>query len=447
MRYNNKARTHNNYRGDKMLIRYSFGNFRSFRDEAEVCMKATSQTTLNQNLIRISGERLLPSIVIYGANASGKSNIILSLKILRKIIVCGSISVPDVDLNDLELCPFIHDSKNRPISFEIEFINNSKHCIYKLDIQVDKGKKGNRTILNEEFYIKRSRKTQLIYRRNKNRIDISTERSALKHMESDAEFIESITKKLTSNMDNSVPFLTSGFKNIINNDLANCVISFFSEKLIIIDNFTMTASNVQLKSNQIIKKDFTMWNRILDGFVKGADFGPQHMIFKPDVDDNDEHTADMQLFSVYHIGSQNMLIPAQLMESGGTLKLIDFALLFQSFFPSGCVFLMDEFDASLHPEIIKGILALFHDPEFNAEGSQLIFTTHNPIYLNNKIFRRDQISFVEKDRTNFRSSLYTLADFGSTDVRNDENYLINYFKGKYASLPYIDFSSMFREEE
>ena len=108
---------------------------------------------------------------------------------------------------------------------------------------------------------------------------------------------------------------------------------------------------------------------------------------------------------------------------------------------------MDEFDASLHPEIVKGIIALFHDSDFNTEGSQLIFTTHNPIYLNNKIFRRDQIAFVEKDRINFQSSVYTLADFGSTDVRNDENYLINYFKGKYSSLPYIDFSSLFKGDD
>lgn len=428
-----------------MLIRYSFKNFRSFHDEAEISMKATSQTTLNENIICINSERLLPSMVIYGANASGKSNIIMSMKILKKIIICGSLSSQDVDLDDLELCPFIHNDKNDPISFEVEFINENKYCIYKLEIEVEKCRRRNRTILNEEFYIKSSKKEHLIYKRNKNHIDISTDRFALKQMETDAKFINDITEKLSRNMDASVPFLTSGFKNIISNDLANCVISFFSEKLITIDNFTITTSSVQLKSNQTIEKNFTAWNQILDGFVKGADFGPQQMIFKSDVDDNDEHTANMQLFSVYNFGTQNIFIPAQLMESSGTLKLIDFALLFQSFFPKGCTFFMDEFDASLHPEIVKGIIALFHDSAVNTEGSQLIFTTHNPIYLNNKIFRRDQIAFVEKNRVNFQSSIYTLADFGSTDVRNDENYLINYFKGKYSSLPYIDFSSLFRE--
>lgn len=67
----------------------------------------------------------------------------------------------------------------------------------------------------------------------------------------------------------------------------------------------------------------------------------------------------------------------------------------------------------------------------------------NPIYLSNKIFRRDQIKFVEKDKDTFESTIYSLADFGSTDVWNDQNYLLNYFKGKYGTLPYIDFSRLF----
>ncbi|MBP3040997.1 ATP-binding protein [Bacillaceae bacterium Marseille-Q3522] len=107
------------------------------------------------------------------------------------------------------------------------------------------------------------------------------------------------------------------------------------------------------------------------------------------------------------------------------------------------MFVLDEFDAAIHPELIKGIIALFNDQSVNKNGAQLIFTTHNPIYLNNKIFRRDQIKFVEKDKDTFESTIYSLADFGSIDVRNDQNYMLNYFKGKYGTLPYIDFSKLF----
>jgi AAA15 family ATPase/GTPase len=154
----------------------------------------------------------------------------------------------------------------------------------------------------------------------------------------------------------------------------------------------------------------------------------------------------MRLVSIYKSGKRDVIVPAELMESRGTLKLLDFAIPFENLFFKGGIFVLDEFDAAIHPELIKGIIALFNDQSANKKGAQLIFTSHNPIYLSNKIFRRDQIKFVEKDKDTFESTIYSLADFGSTDVRNDQNYLLNYFKGKYGTLPYIDFSKLFAEE-
>jgi AAA15 family ATPase/GTPase len=153
----------------------------------------------------------------------------------------------------------------------------------------------------------------------------------------------------------------------------------------------------------------------------------------------------MELVSIYKYHDENIVIPAELMESRGTLKLVDFAIPFERLFKSDGVFILDEFDAAIHPELIKGILALFNDSDLNKAGAQLIFTTHNPIYLNNKIFRRDQIRFVEKDTDSYESVIYSLADFGAEEVRNDHNYLINYFKGNYGALPFIDFSKLLNQ--
>jgi len=198
-------------------------------------------------------------------------------------------------------------------------------------------------------------------------------------------------------------------------------------------------------TEEIPDKDFLAWNETIDVFVKSADFGPQRILFKSQKSD-DQHSGDIQLVSIYKVGKHNVIIPAELMESRGTLKLLDFAIPFEGLFMEGGVFVLDEFDAAIHPELVKGIIALFNDQSINKKGAQLIFTTHNPIYLSNKIFRRDQIIFVEKDKDTFESTIYSLADFGSADVRNDQNYLINYFKGKYSSLPYIDFSKLFTKK-
>ena len=170
-------------------------------------------------------------------------------------------------------------------------------------------------------------------------------------------------------------------------------------------------------------------------------------LLKPLIVDPKRCVTELHLYSSYTIdNNRQILIPANLMESRGTLKMIDFAMLFQEIFEDGGILVMDEFDNALHPEIVKGIISLFSDQDLNKNGAQLIFTTHNPIYLNNKIFRRDQIIFIEKDPQSYHSVLYTLADFGSEEVRNDENYLINYFKGKYSSMPYIDFSVFLKKE-
>ncbi|MBQ9993551.1 MAG: ATP-binding protein, partial [Clostridia bacterium] len=92
-----------------MLINYSFCNFRSFKDYANLSMKASRQTTFNENLIRKFDERILPSAVIYGANASGKSNILSSLFVFKNIVLAGSISNSSQELSNLELYPFAHN--------------------------------------------------------------------------------------------------------------------------------------------------------------------------------------------------------------------------------------------------------------------------------------------------------------------------------------------------
>lgn len=187
-----------------MLVRYSFKNFRSFCDTAEMSMIANSQTTLNSNLIRLNQKRFLSSAVIYGANASGKSNVILSLNVLRNIIVNGSISSSNDILNNMELYPFIYTNENKPISFEIEFINNNTHCLYVLEINVEKLKRGSdRYISKEELYLQSKTKNVLIYCRNKDSINISTELSALRIILKwqTCKFISEIQPKLNQNMD------------------------------------------------------------------------------------------------------------------------------------------------------------------------------------------------------------------------------------------------------
>lgn len=431
-----------------MILKYQFQNYRSFSAQTELSFVASSQRTLNDNLIRVDGKRILPSAVIYGANASGKSNIISSIELFREIVLRGTISASDNRLlANLQIIPFIYDSEEHPVSFSICFISNGKQIQYDLTIYVGSVEYHSRKILRESLTVWHGNKKFILFERDGNAVDLNMEKAALKEMGVDQKYIREVLARINQNVDDISLFLTGGFKSAISVELANTVYEFFDKHLFVISSFDDMLEkgtiSVKMPQKYANTKEFVFWNRVLDAFFKGADFGEQHLVFE--AKSEGEQSSSAKLISIYPHNGKQYGIPAELMESQGTLKLIKFVLLLQIGIANGATFIIDEFDSSLHPEIVRGILELFHDPSFNKHGAQLIFSTHNPIYLDNQLFRRDQIMFVERDRTSYQSVLYTLADFGSIDVRNDENYLINYFRGKYSSMPYIDFRTIFKD--
>jgi len=427
-----------------MLISYSFRNFRSFRETAVLDMKAGKQRTYDENLIREAGMRILPSAVIYGANASGKSNIIMSLALMQEIVTWGSVEASSPIMMNMELYPFAYNTEPEPILFQAEFINNGRHYLYSFEIIVKPFQKDKRKIVSEQLWVSCGNKLVQVFERDSQRVDIKRDKKVLSLIQYNENLLAEFENKININLDPTKLFLAHGFKTLISSDIADDVIDFFTSKLLVVNDFALRKLNISMAFSEMPKKSVAVWNTLLDNFIKAADFGPQKLMLKPQkIEEN--RFEDMQLYSAYTPNGfeKPIMIPAELMESRGTLKLLDFAIPFITVFEEGTVFVLDEFDAIIHPELVKGIIALFNDQSFNKNGAQLIFSTHNPIYMSNRIFRRDQIKFVERDKDTYESTIHSLADFGSTEVRNDENYMINYFKGKYSMLPYIDFTKFF----
>lgn len=427
-----------------MLLSYSFSNFKSFKEEATLNMVATSQTSLNDVLIRKNNLRVLPSAVIYGANASGKSNIIKSIRVLSNIISSGTIS--DTKNSDsFELFPFFHDSIENPINFSTEFINNGSRYKYVLSVMVHKGELGYRKIhLEELMCFTKSKEYVTLFKRLGKKVTVSKDRTALKIMKITDSMLETITDMVNNNMNETDLFLALGFKSSINSIIASDVIEFFTKRLFILDDIYFKDAMYSISSNSSLPRN--LWTKCLENVTKVADFGPQHMCFRVASDKPEDRSAPMVLFSEYQVNNKKLSVNSEFTESRGTIKLIGLSIILSHVYKTGGVLIIDEFDAALHPEIAKGIIMLFNDSDSNKNGAQFIFTSHNPIYLDNSVFRRDQILFVDKSPYTYSSFLYSLADFGSEKVRNDENYLRNYFKGKYTSMPFIDFSSIISAE-
>jgi hypothetical protein len=113
----------------------------------------------------------------------------------------------------------------------------------------------------------------------------------------------------------------------------------------------------------------------------------------------------------------------------------------------GATLIIDEFDSSIHPSAIMNIIGIFHNDEVNINHAQLIFNTHNPLYLNNNLFRRDEIKFIDRNEETKYSRHYSLSDFGTkgTNARKGKDYMNNYFMDEYGAIRDIDFTDLFQK--
>ena len=150
--------------------------------------------------------------------------------------------------------------------------------------------------------------------------------------------------------------------------------------------------------------------------------------------------------SVSLFDDKKIAIPAEDFESYGTIRFInEFPLIIRALL-QGATLIMDEFDASIHPMALMSIINIFHNDEININHAQLIFNTHNPIFLDASLFRRDEIKFVERNKATNRSIHYALSDFKTANgVRKGEDYMKNYFVSRYGAIEEVDFSSILKE--
>lgn len=154
---------------------------------------------------------------------------------------------------------------------------------------------------------------------------------------------------------------------------------------------------------------------------------------------------NVELYSILN-PENGLAVPAELFESYGTIRFVnEFPLIIRALL-TGATLVMDEFDASIHPMALMNIINIFHNDEINKHHAQVIFNTHNPIFLDASLFRRDEIKFVERDDKTNCSTHYALSDFKtSKGYRKGEAYMTNYFVNRYGAIKNVDFSPILKE--
>ena len=423
-----------------MLLQFNFKNYKSFRDDTTLDLTATKISEFNNHVISVANEHVLPVAAIFGANASGKSNVHEAFRYMATYVIHSlnyggdESSAKKKKSEFFKPTPFLFDTRSKKAEslFEVYFMNSEENGAktYNYGFTV------NNTGVCEEWLNYKSKSSRGAYRkifyRNGDKYDFSglpaKSQDNLKIALEKETLVVSLGAKLKIA---KLKFVRDWFLNNDFADFGKPIENYFLSRLIP-EGFA--------ESKDVQKK-------VVDYF---AAFDPSIIGFNVETykvdNDEDEH---LKIDAIHRMNDsdQTVSIPLQ-HESAGTLKMFALYPMLQDVLSNGGVLFIDELNARLHPLLVRTFIITFLDLNINAKHAQLIFTSHDSWQLNGSMLRRDEIWFTEKDSSGV-SNLYSLADFVDEDgvkIRKDENYEKNYLLGKYGAIPTLKHLDMFKEE-
>ena len=411
-----------------MLLQFYFSNYRSFEGEGILDMRASGSNELSSHVRNNLNEKVLPVTAIYGANASGKSSVFEAFQFMA-LCVLESLSFSDDDKKNpykLKVDSFkFSKSREKPSEFEINYIDKKgkKELYYNYGFKID-----NSGILEEYLTsntktgVKRNEDYTYIFKRERNQklyLDSSIEkfRENLEISLKEKTLLVSLGAKL--NIDEFIRVRT-WFINTEVINFSNSLYGAFLENIL---------PNNIIESEEVRKNLVSFINSFDDSII---DIEVEKISA---IDENDKD--NYRVFTIHKSdkGTSTARISMN-EESSGTKKMFSLYQTLLDVLEKGGVFFADELDIKLHPLLMRNILLTFTDKEKNPNNAQLIFTTHNTIYMDMDLLRRDEIWFVEKD--NGVSNLYSLDDITNEKgekVRKDSNYEKHYLLGNYGAIP------------
>ncbi len=428
-----------------MIINFTIKNFRSFKEETVFSLEASGAKGKSDNVAEIETKhgkkfRLLKTAVIYGANASGKSNVIRAYWSFRQLIAASF----RYDVNDeiilaepFELSP---ETESEPTEFTLNFIAwDKQQYIYSIAFSKMEG------IIEETLKYYPGKTQKLIYRRRGRKI-LSKNPDFFKSKND----VESINPKrlFLSELGNSGDVFWEELRNyfvvgssVVNGSASTILRMTENAKRIFESN---EASAIAIK-NKVIKLV-----QLSDLGIKGIELIEEDQVLKPDNNTLNEHDETysgirkQKRFKTYHdVYEHNNIIGKKQFDlikqgSTGTFALVGLSteILLSLSMPHGRPIWIDEIDNSLHPYLCRFLISLFNHPKSNPYHTQLIFATHETTLLDRNNFRKDQIWITSKDKFGC-TKLYSVYDLDVEGLRDDVPFDKWYMSGKFGGLPKI----------
>ena len=443
-----------------MLIRFSIENFLSFKEREIFSMIPGKGTLKSHHKTKpIKSISTLKTAVIYGANASGKSNLIRAIEFGKTLILRGTKADSLINFSNFKLDENKRVSNSR---IEYEFQHNNKNYAYGFVFN-------SKEIVEEWLYELSKKSEKKIFSRDikaKEQFDLSGILSKNKKSE-ERQFLEFLAKSTPSNQ----LFLTEiRTRKVIDNvsdiiDLINTLDWFQNSLTVIYPNSKNIAKKFELFDDTNLKEVFTEMLAYFDTGIDGIEFQDED-INKIDIpseilldieqdllneksektnaflsntlDDkyyvisiNEDKSLKARVLKTKHIASDDSYVLFDLKdESDGTRRIMDLIPLIIDYFKGDNVFVIDEMERSLHPNLIYDLFDFFLSKCKNI-NSQIIVASHESTLLTQKLLRKDEIWFVAKDKSG-ASRLHSLEDYS---VRFDKEVRRDYLLGRYRGVP------------
>jgi AAA15 family ATPase/GTPase len=413
-----------------MLIEFRVKNFRSLRDEQTLSLVADKDKSLQESNTMPSGIKaaptLLRSMAIFGPNAGGKSNLIKALQFMRAVVAESASVMQPGQAFHTQSFRFETTSVAQPTEFDVSFVLDGIRYQFGFALTAQR-------ITREYLLVYKAFKPQLWFERyfdeesGKDLYDFGT---GLKGPKS---IWEGATRP-------NALFLSMAVQ--LNSEQLQPVFAWFVKQLAIFNEITPLGQHFSIEmlrkpegkraicdfltSADISISDIEVVTRKVSGQAVHFDMAAEKTEVR-----NEEQEVHELLFhhvtdhgeAVFSLGDESMGTRNLLFLTGPVLEILD----------KGMVLVVDELGSSLHPLLVRRLVELFQNSRFNKKGAQLIFTSHDTSLLDQDLFRRDQIWFVEKDRDQ-ASKLYPLSDFSP---RKNEALERGYLMGRYGALPFL----------
>ncbi len=398
-----------------MLIKFKVKNFRSFKEEAVLDMRRTSIRDLEDTIIKgDKGEDLLSIAAIYGANASGKSNLIDALKYMFMATLGErNSSLAPYTVDKHEYSPFLFDksTQNAPMEFELDFYSEQKEFRYGFSIKDDK-------FIHEYLYETVDDEYQTIFDRNvdNNTLELSEDLIEFEGILSKIKDETNVLKELGSNY--NIVSLDGAFDWIHLLQLYSVLYSYYDSNE---DNFGLYLNKIYLVNDKI-SNEVLKYIKAFDNTIEDIEF-----------EFNNEKISN--IFYIRNVNG-NRIRNSIKNESSGTRKMFRLAYIIFASFENNIPVILDEIDSNIHPLLLRTIIQLFHSRD-NDKSAQLITTLHDISVLNKDCLRRDEVWFVSKDE-NSVSEIYSLVELKNNSgarIRNDATFYKDYLNGYYGAVP------------